>query len=101
MCERVKDEPLIQYWFRQFKEEPLRVCIVFTTAAMVWLYQDGNKQWEQYRQDMWEQQKLLIEHIATTKDVLHKVEERIGSCDNRLQHVERELEQARNNRNDH
>ena len=95
MCERTKDEPLIQYWFRQFKEEPLRVMIVFTTAAMVWLYQDGNRQWEQYREDMREQQKLLIEHISMTKDALYKVEGRLSSCENSLHHLEREHEISR------
>ena len=95
MCERAKEEPLVAYWFRQFKEEPLRVMIVFTTAAMVWLYQDGNTRWEQYRQDMREQQALLVEQITKTTAVLHKVEERLSSCDNRLQHLEREHEAAR------
>lgn len=95
MCERAKEEPLVAYWFRQFKEEPLRVMIVFTTAAMVWLYQDGNARWEQYRQDMREQQTLLVEQITKTTEVLHKVEERLSSCDNRLQHLEREHETAR------
>ena len=95
MCERAKEEPLVAYWFRQFKEEPLRVMIVFTTAAMVWLYQDGNARWEQYRQDMREQQTLLVEQITKTTEVLHKVEERLSSCDNRLQHLEREHEAAR------
>lgn len=95
MCERAKEEPLVAYWFRQFKEEPLRVMIVFTTAAMVWLYQDGNTRWEQYRQDMREQQTLLVEQITKTTEVLHKVEERLSSCDNRLQHLEREHETAR------
>lgn len=95
MCERAKEEPLVAYWFRQFKEEPLRVMIVFTTAAMVWLYQDGNARWEQYRQDMREQQTLLVQQITKTTEVLHKVEERLSSCDNRLQHLEREHEAAR------
>ena len=95
MCERAKEEPLVAYWFRQFKEEPLRVMIVFTTAAMVWLYQDGNARWEQYRQDMREQQSLLVQQITKTTEVLHKVEYRLSSCDNRLQHLEREHEAAR------
>lgn len=96
MCERAKDEPLIQYWFRQFKEEPLRVCILFTTGAMVWLYQDGNRQWEQYREDMWEQQKQLVELISMNKDALYKVEGRLSSCETSLHHLEREHEHARN-----
>ena len=81
MCERAKEEPLEAYWFRQFKEEPLRVMIVFTTAAMVWLYQDGNTRWEQYRQDMREQQTLLVEQISKTTAVLHAVEGRLSSCE--------------------
>jgi hypothetical protein len=99
MSGRAKEEPLWQYWFRQFKEEPLRVMIVFTTAAMVWLYQDGNKQWEQYRNDMWEQQKLLLKHIENTNEMLHGVKLELGNCSNRLQHVERELEHTRNSNN--
>lgn len=95
MCERAKEEPLVAYWFRQFKEEPLRVMIVFTTAAMVWLYQDGNARWEQYRQDMREQQTLLVEQITKTTAVLHAVEGRLSSCENSLHHLEREHESAR------
>lgn len=85
----------MQYWFRQFKEEPLRVCIVFTTGAMVWLYQDGNKQWERYREDMWEQQKQLVELISMNKDALYKVEGRLSSCETSLHHLEREHEMDR------
>jgi hypothetical protein len=95
MCERAKNEPLWQFWFRQFKEEPLRVMILATTAAMVWLYQDGNRQWSQYREDMWRQQELLLQHIDNTNKMLHGVEMKIGSCDNRLQHLEREAENKR------
>lgn len=90
MCERAKGEPLIQYWFRQFKEEPLRVMIVFTTGAMVWLYQDGNARWEQYRDDMKEQNAVLVVQVQKTADVLSKMEVRLG-------HLEREHEQARQN----
>lgn len=97
MCERAKNEPLLQYWFRQFKEEPLRVCIVATTASTVWLYQDGNRQWEQYRSDMREQQALLVEQITKTNDVLRAVEGRLSSCENSLHHIGREHEQSCNN----
>ena len=36
MCERAKEEPLVAYWFRQFKEEPLRVMMEnnFTDTEM-------------------------------------------------------------------
>lgn len=91
MCERAKDEPLVQYWFRQFKEEPLRVMIVATTGAMVWLYQDGNTRWEQYRDDMKEQNAVLVEHVRTTAEVLSVMETRLG-------HLEREHEMDRKNR---
>lgn len=76
------------------------MCIVFTTAAMVWLYQDGNKQWEQYRQDMWEQQKLQVELISMTKDALYKVEGRLSSCETSLRHLEREHEIDRKKKHD-
>lgn len=97
MCERAKEEPLWQYWFRQFKEEPLRVMILMTTGAMVWLYQDGNARWEQYRQDMKEQQSLLIEHIKTTNSAISELKGPLQVIDGRLLHLEREHEAARQN----
>ena len=95
MCERAKDEPLMAYWFRQFKEEPLRVMILATMAAMVYLYQDGQHQQELYREDLKAQNAALIEQMQKTTEVLSKMEVRIGSCDNRLLHLEREHEAAR------
>lgn len=95
MCERAKDEPLLQYWFRQFKEEPLRVMILLTMGGMVYMYQDGQKQQELYREDMKAQNAALIEQMQTTTEVLSKIEVRLGSCDNRLLHLEREHEAAR------
>lgn len=97
MCERAKDEPLVQYWFRQFKEEPLRVMILLTMGAMVYLYQDGQRQQAAYREDMKAQNAALIQQMEKTTDVLSKMEVRIGSCDNRLLHLEREHEAYRNN----
>lgn len=88
MCERAKNEPLVQFWFRQFKEEPLRVMIVATTGAMVWLYSDGNTRWEQYREDMKEQNAVLVTQVQKTAEVLSKMEARLG-------HLEREHEMAR------
>lgn len=90
MCERAKDEPLMQYWFRQFKEEPLRVMILATMAAMVYLYQDGQKQQELYRADMKEQNAVLVEHVQKTAQVLSAMEIRMG-------HLEREHEVYRKN----
>lgn len=96
MCERAKDEPLMTFWFRQFKEEPLRVMILMTMGAMVYMYQDGQKQQEAYREDMKAQNAALIRQIEKTNEVLSTMEVRIGSCDNRLLHLEREHEAARN-----
>lgn len=96
MCERAKDEPLMTYWFRQFKEEPLRVMILMTMGAMVYMYQDGQQQQEAYREDMKAQNAALIRQIEKTNEVLSTMEVRIGSCDNRLLHLEREHEAARN-----
>ena len=90
MCERAKDEPLMQYWFRQFKEEPLRVMILATLAGMVYLYQDGQKQQELYREDMKEQYSVLVEHVQKTAEVLSAMETRMG-------HLEREHEVYRKN----
>lgn len=69
--------------------------IVFTTAAMVWLYKDGNEQWEKYREDMWKQQNLQMELISMTKDALYKVEGRLSNCESSLHHLEREHEMDR------
>lgn len=88
----------MQYWFRQFKEEPLRVMIVATTAAMVWLYQDGNQRWEQYRQDMKEQNALLVEHIKGTNQAISELKGPMLMIDGRLLHLEREHEAARQNK---
>jgi hypothetical protein len=96
MCERAKDEPLMTFWFRQFKEEPLRVMILMTMGAMVYMYQDGQQQQEAYREDMKAQNAALIQQIEKTNEVLSTMEVRIGSCDNRLLHLEREHEAARN-----
>ena len=96
MCERAKDEPLMTFWFRQFKEEPLRVMILMTMGAMVYMYQDGQQQQEAYREDMKAQNAALIRQIEKTNEVLSTMEVRIGSCDNRLLHLEREHEAARN-----
>ena len=43
MCSRAEKEPLMQYWFRQFKEEPLRVLIFAALAALCYLYHDNQK----------------------------------------------------------
>ena len=60
MCAREKDEPLLQYWFRQFKEEPLRVLIVALCVALVWMYQDG-------RMDSREANAALVEQIKALR----------------------------------
>jgi hypothetical protein len=49
MCSRAQEEPLLKYWFRQFKEEPLRVLIVVALAALVYLYNEGQNKQEEYR----------------------------------------------------
>lgn len=83
------------FWLRQFKEEPLRVLILLTMGAMVYMYQDGQRQQGLYREDMKAQNAALIDQMKTTTEVLSKMEVRLGSCDNRLQHLEREHEAAR------
>ncbi len=85
----------MQYWFRQFKEEPLRVLIVATTAAMVWQYHDGNLRWEQYRADMKEQSAVLLEQIKITTEVNGEIKGHLQVIDGRLLHLEREHEAVR------
>lgn len=85
----------MHYWFRQFKEEPLRVMIFMALAALCWLYQDNKASQDAYRADMKEQNAALIEQIRVSTETLQQAVVQLKSMDNRLQHLEREHEQAR------
>lgn len=95
MCERAKDEPLMQYWFRQFKEEPLRVLIFGTLAAMCWLYLDGQNLQEEYRADAKESNAALVEQIKISTQVMGEIKAQLILLNGRVEHLEREHEAAR------
>lgn len=85
MCARGKDEPLMAYWFRQFKEEPLRVLIVALCAGIVWMYQDG-------RQDAKESNAALVEQIKESTGVMAEIKAQLVLLNGRVEHLEREHE---------
>ncbi len=95
MCHRVKDEPLVAYWLRQFKEEPLRVLILLTLAAIVYLYQQGNTRWDEYREDLKGQNTALIKQMEATTAVMQGMKAQLVLMNGRLEHLEREHEAAR------
>lgn len=85
----------MHYWFRQFKEEPLRVMIVMCLAALVWLYQDGQKRQDEYREDAKAQNALLAQQLDNSNKTLGKVCMLLEKLDVRMGHLEREHEQQR------
>ncbi len=89
MCSRADNEPLLQYWFRQFREEPLRVLIVACIMALCFMYQDN-------REDMKEQNAALIEQLKASTKAMGEIAGKLSVMDGRLQHLEREHEAARN-----
>lgn len=98
MCSRSKDEPLLAYWFRQFKEEPLRVLICGTLAAMCYLYVDGQNLQEEYRADAKESNAALVEQIKLSTQVMGEIKAQLILLNGRVEHLEREHEAARNNK---
>ena len=88
MCARDKGEPLLQYWFRQFKEEPLRVLTVALCAGIVWMYQDG-------RQDAKESNAALVEQIKESTGVMAEIKAQLVLLNGRVEHLEREHELSR------
>lgn len=95
MCERTKDEPLMKFWFRQFKEEPLRVLIVLVLGAIAYLYQEGNARWGEYRQDMKEQNTALIGQLQASTQVMGEIKSQLILLNGRVEHLEREHEVTR------
>lgn len=95
MCERAKNEPLLAFWFRQFKEEPLRVLLVLGISAIAYLYQEGNARWGEYRRDMKEQNAALITQLQASTQVMYEMKTQLETLNSRVEHLEREHEQAR------
>ena len=88
MCERAEREPLMHYWFRQFKEEPLRVLIVAALAALVWLYQDN-------REDSRAANAALVAQIKESTGVMSEIKAQLVLMNGRIEHLEREHELSR------
>lgn len=82
---REQDEPLLRYWFRQFKEEPLRVMTVALCAGIVWMYQDC-------RMDSREANAALVEQIRESTGVMAEIKAQLVLLNGRVEHLEREHE---------
>ena len=95
MCSREKDEPLLRYWFRQFKEEPLRVLIVLCMGALVYMYNEGQCRQEDYRADMKEQNSALIGQMQVSTQVMAEMKTQLELLNSRVGHLEREHEMSR------
>lgn len=95
MCSREKEEPLLKYWFRQFKEEPLRVLIVAALGALVYLYNEGQNKQEEYRADMKAQNAALIGQMKESTEVMGAMKTQLELLNNRVGHLEREHEMSR------
>ena len=95
MCERAKNEPLIQYWFRQFKEEPLRVMICAAIFALCFLYRDGQVRQDEYREDAKAANEALVLQLQASTQVMHEMKVQLETLNTRVGHLEREHEVAR------
>lgn len=97
MCERAKDEPLLRFWFRQFKEEPLRVLICGAIFALCYLYHDGQKRQDEYRADAKAANEALVQQLQVSTGVMHEMKVQLETLNTRVGHLEREHEAARQN----
>ena len=95
MCERAKNEPLLQYWFRQFKEEPLRVMICAAIFALCFLYRDGQVRQDEYRADAKAANEALVLQLQASTQVMHEMKVQLETLNTRVGHLEREHEVAR------
>ena len=95
MCERAKNEPLLQYWFRQFKEEPLSVLIFAALAALCYLYTDNQERQDEYRQDSKSANEALVLQLQASTQVMYEIKVQLETLNTRVGHLEREHEQAR------
>lgn len=95
MCERAKDEPLLRFWFRQFKEEPLRVLICGAIFALCYLYHDGQKRQDEYRADAKAANEALVQQLQASTGVMHEMKVQLETLNTRVGHLEREHEISR------
>lgn len=99
MCERAKNEPLLQYWFRQFKEEPLRVMICAAIVALCFLYRDGQVRQDEYREDAKAANEALVLQLQASTQVMHEMKVQLETLNTRVGHLEREHEISRQEKN--
>ena len=89
---RGENEPLLLYWFRQFKEEPLPVLTFGSLLSVIYLWHDAKRESELHRDYMREQSTLQVECIKEQTRAFTEVSAELKLIGSRLGHVERELE---------
>ena len=92
MGTRAENEPLMKFWFRQYVEDPGKILGFSAIIALVFVYKDNQRSQEEYRADAKAQNAALIQQIETSTETLRQAVVQLKSMDNRLLHVERELE---------
>lgn len=94
MCSRRDGEPLVAYWFRAFREEPLPVLTFGSLIAVIFLWTDAKQESELHREYMREQNALQVQCIREQTSSFEKVSARLQLIDSRLEHLEREHEKG-------
>ena len=94
MCSRREDEPLVLYWFRQFKEAPLPVLTFGSLIAVMFLWNDAKNEAELHREYMREQNALQVQCIKEQTASFEQVSAKLQLIDSRLEHLEREHEKG-------
>lgn len=95
MSSRANNEPLMEYWFRQFKEEPLRVLIFMALAALCYLYTENQQRQDEYRADAKAANEALVLQLQASTQVMYEIKVQLETLNTRVGHLEREHEQAR------
>lgn len=86
----------MQYWFRQFKEEPLRVLIFGALAALCYLYHDNQLRQDEYRTDAKAANEALVLQLQASTQVMYEIKVQLETLNTRVGHLEREHELNRN-----
>lgn len=86
MCKRNEGEPLLPYLLRYMQEQPRAVMAFVGMSAAVGVYAD-NRQFTN----------KAIDRLDDVASELRELNTKQGSIDNRLEHLEREHEYARQN----
>lgn len=88
----------MKFWFRQYVEDPSKVLGFGAICALGLVYYNGEQKAQEHREDMRVQNAALIAQMQSTEAAMREIAVKLGSCDNRLLHLEREHEQARKER---